>query len=282
MWDLVVGIVILLAASAGLFVGGMKLARRCHRRYSVCAAVLALVFLLVFGLLIHGKLLVAKIVPFSGAIVVGNWIPLGAAVLCGIIAGQGAVPRWRRVALAAGLAGLAWYTVLCNFLREPPAARDVWSEDGVCLQSSPASCSPCCAATLLRHCGIPASEGEMIDLCLTRKAGTPSLGVYRGLMIKTRETDWRVEVVRGDCQQLHRASREPVLLRIRLDRSLGAAPGFLQRWGWSAEISHAVVFYGFTDGGKAEVGDPAAGRERLSAEELSLRWRGEGLRLVRR
>jgi hypothetical protein len=86
----------------------------------------------------------------------------------------------------------------------------------------------------------------MMDLCLTRSEGTPSLGVYRGLKIKTRHSRWDVEVVRCPLEDLLRNMEGPVLMRIRLE------------------------------------GEPAVGRQRWATSELKRRWRGEGLRLVPR
>ena len=63
-------------------------------------------------------------------------------------------------------------------------------------QDSQVSCSAACAAKLLVEHGIEASEPEMILLCLTNRLGTPPLGLYGALKIKTRGTLWNVEIVR--------------------------------------------------------------------------------------
>ena len=282
MWDLVAGILILVVLSAGLFWGGAVAARRRSAIPATCLALTAAAFIVSFGLGIHGKLLVARIVPFSNALVLGNWIPLAAALLSGILVGRRALPPWRRGLFAVVLLAAAWYTVLCNFIRTPPPAQDRWAQGVVCLQSTAASCSPCAAATLLRHYGIETSEREMIGLCLTRNNGTPSLGLYRGLKLKTRNTPWDVEVVRGDVERLRRAASQPVLMRFRLRREAGTVPEFLERLGWAPDAGHAVVLYRFCDDGRAETGDPAVGVHKITPEALEARWRGEGLRLVRR
>lgn len=118
----------------------------------------------------------------------------------------------------------------------------------------------------------------MVAICLTREQGTPSLGVYRGLTLKTQQSPWRVEVVRGTTDELLR-SGVPALLRIRLDDNdrPSVAP-----WAWSSGIGHAVVCYGVRPDGQIDIGDPAMGRVQWTRRELNDRWRGEGLRLVRR
>ena len=282
MGDLIAGTLILLAVSAGLFFGGLAVARRCPAACSAAVGAAGAVFIVVFGLGVHGTLLVAQVVPFSGALVLGNWIPPAAALLAGVLVGRRGLPRWRRGLFALLLLAAAWYTVACNFLRLPPPARDRWARQRVCLQSTAASCSPCAAATLLRHYGIETGEREMINLCLTRRQGTPSLGLYRGLKLKARASGWDVEVVRCSVEDLCGELSEPVLLRFRLPEEAGAAPEFLERWGWAPDAGHAVVLYRICADGRAETGDPAVGIHKITPEALQARWRGEGLRLVRR
>jgi hypothetical protein len=122
----------------------------------------------------------------------------------------------------------------------------------------------------------------MARLCLTTDRGTPDLGVYRGLKLKTAGTSWDVAYFRGDVRTL-RGSTGAALLTVRLDPGPGVDPRYEQLWGWTPGVSHTVVFFGFTpDGDKVEMGDPGVGREHWSAKDLHVLWRGEGLRLVKR
>ena len=66
----------------------------------------------------------------------------------------------------------------------------------------------------MREHGIQASEQEMVELCLTRADGTPALGLYRGLKLKTRGTPWNVEVFRSGLEDLRNADRWPVILLV--------------------------------------------------------------------
>jgi len=282
MGDLYLALAVLLLLSAGLFRLGMGVGR-CGSRWAAAGVGLAATALLVlFALTIHGKLLVAKWLPLSSAIVLGNWIPLLAAVLCGVLAGRQGVARWRRAVFVVGLLGLAWFSVLLNFVPTSLPVDNRWTPDGVCLQSSDASCSACAAATLLKHYAIDASEEEMIGLSLTRQGGTPSLGLYRGLKLKTRGTPWDVEVVRGRFEDLLDEPGGPVVLRMRLPNDPHAYPEWLERLNLAPDAGHAMVLYGPGGDGRVLMGDPSEGLRRWPVEDIKARWRGEGLRLVRR
>ena len=282
MGDLIWGLLILASLAALLFWGAVRLARRGSAWTSTALAMAVAAFLVVFGLTVHGKLVVAHWLPLSNAIILGNGFPLGAAVLAGVAAGRRSIPVWRRTVLGAGLLAGAWWSVLVNLLPGSLPSADRWTPDGVCLQSSEASCSPAAAATLLRHHGIEASEAEMMRLCLTRRGGSPSLGLYRGLKLKTRGTPWRVEVVRGTPDELRRDLATPVLLRMRLRREPTTAARLLGWTGLVAEPGHAVVLYEATADGRLLVGDPASGKGTWPAADFLPHWRGEGLRLVER
>jgi len=185
--------------------------------------------------------------------------------------------------MVAILIGLGGYSVLCDLaLTTIPACRSCF-RDGVCLQTLPETCSACSAATMLAWHGIDASEAEMSRLCLTRKQGTPILGLYRGLKLKTRGTRWDVEAVHGSVEDLRSLATHPVLLRLK-----SAGPALLD-WprnmsmGTEAPASeHSVVLLGLTPDGQVEIADPADHRPRVkwTLEELTRRWSGEGLRLV--
>ena len=137
------------------------------------AAVMVLMLLVVFALLLHGRLLLARLVPATGAIVLANWIPLGAGFLVGVVMAERAVPVWRARRRAECSAALGWYTVAAALVA--PAAETgapVYS-NGVPLQTNPTSCSAVAATAVLREHVITASEREMVELCLTgrRHAG---------------------------------------------------------------------------------------------------------------
>ena len=121
----------------------------------------------------------------------------------------------------------------------------------------------------------------MARLCMTRAAGTPMLGLYRGLKLKTAGASWDAEAFRGDLSSL-RAEPGPVILSVRLDRSAGIDPRYELAWGWTPGVAHTVVLFGFRPDGKVDIGDPAAGREHWRVQDLEVLWHGDGIRLVRR
>jgi hypothetical protein len=106
-------------------------------------------------------------------------------------------------------------------------------------------------------------------------------GLYRGLKLKTRGTAWDVAVLSGDLETLRREPR-PVILSVRLDPGPGVDARYERQWGWAAGVDHTVVFFGFREDDKTDVGDPAVGREHWREEDVRVLWHGKGLRLVPR
>lgn len=58
--------------------------------------------------------------------------------------------------------------------------EDRW-ENGICLQTSGATCGPACAATLLRHYGIQTTEQELAKTCYSYIGGTEIWYIARAL-----------------------------------------------------------------------------------------------------
>jgi predicted double-glycine peptidase len=280
--DVIAGILVLLASSVVLLWWGTTIARDLSTRLSRWVMLSTAALIVVFGVGVHGTLLPAQVLPFSNAVILGNWLPLGAALLAGIIAGERAVPAWRRFLFGLILIALGWCTVLGPSSARPAISRSCF-RNGVSLQTSSVSCGPCCAVTLLQCHGIEANEREMTELCLTNKTGTSLLGLYRGLKLKTRDTDCEVEIVRSSVEELLRAEKYPLIVSVRLDReppcpSSENTPAPLPLFG----VRHTIVVFGITDDGKVEVGDPGCGNTKWFLDDLRARWSGEGLRLVER
>jgi len=281
MNDIILGILVLAAVSAALFACGMGVARHCRPRTCGRLAAAGMIFLLAFALIFHGRLVLAVLLPVSNAIVLGNWLAPGAALLAGMVAGYGTAPAWRRWSLGLMVLGLGWYSVASPWRGSPPSAGEPWYRDGFCMQTADGSCSACCAASLLRYYGIQADEREMIDRCQTRPWGTPPLCLYRGLKQKLHGTPWRVEVYSGSVARLRRENRYPVLLLLDSERASDRRPVTLWQRLSNVGPGHTVVVYQIHPSGNVEVGDPACGRVEWSVKDLYQRWTGEGLRLVR-
>jgi hypothetical protein len=278
--DLWIGVAIIATASVTTFGIGLSLARRLAPRLGAVVAATTCAFIVAFVFVLSDHLFLAKLLPFSNVIVLGDWLPPSVAFLAGFAWWRMPGAAWRKAVLVVPLVGLCLFRSAGRLLGEPPPLDERW-KDGVCRQTSQASCSAAAAATLLRAHGIDATEAEMARLCLTRAAGTPMHGLYRGLVLKTRETPWRVEVFHETIDAL-RTERGPVILSVRLDRGGGVDPRYEQLWGWAPGVKHTVCFFAFRDDGTTDVGDPAVGREHWRVEDLRVLWHGDGIRLVRR
>jgi hypothetical protein len=283
MGDLASGAAIVIGVSFALVRVGLSVERRCRRRTANGIALLSVAAVFLYGWLVHGRLILARLVPAANVVVLSNVIPLGAGLVIGIVLARRSIPRWRRVAVASLLGALAGYALLADVVGCCPRAKSPRYDQGLCLQTSPASCSACCAASLLRLHGIPASEKEMIRLCLTRHYGTPPLGLYRGLQLKTRGTAWDVEVFHGSPEDLRQADGWPAILMVRLVTGYrGPAGSEAYGEGPQRPMGHAVLLCAVTENGNALIVDPAEGVRLRPVAILERVWAGEGLRLTRR
>jgi hypothetical protein len=273
MTDLYLAVALMLAVTVAATWFGLRFGRR----VGAAVALVTCAFTVYFALFLRDELALTKVVPSSAAIVYANPLPPAVGLMCGLAWRYIPGRRWYTAAQLLTFALLCLYQSFGAFLGVPPPLDDRW-KNGVCRQTSLASCSPAAAATLLRAHGIDATEAEMADLCLTRPAGTAMLGLYRGLKLKTSNTGLAVEAFRGDVEAL-RTQPGPLILSVRLDRRPGIDPRYEQLWGWAPGVSHSVVFFGFRPDGKADIGDPAVGREAWRVQDLQVLWHGEGLRI---
>ncbi len=243
------------------------------------ATIVALV--LAFAIKVQGHLVLAQWLPFSNVIVVGNLTAVGTACLAGILLGWKSLPVWRRLLFAGGIGVVGMVALLHQMPRDPPAPGDEWIDE-VCMQSNKASCSACAAATLLMYHDIPADEAEMMDLCLTGATGTPSLGLYRGLKLKTAGTPYEVEAFHSDIESLLDSKELPAILLVMLQLGADVDPRYENEWGWTPGLGHAVVCYGRAGPDRVRIGDPSVGREKWTMDDLRVLWQGEGVRLRKR
>lgn len=282
MTDLILGMALIVLLSVGFGAASARIAARLSSKATSLYLASLIVATIAFCVVLRGRLPLARLMPWSNVLIVGDWVPIGVGGLIGGLAGKGTIPRWRRLLLASGLALLAIYALAQPFLEPPPRSVDRWSKEGVCLQSSAASCSACAAATLLRSVGIESSETELIPLCLTGTTGTPTLGMYRGLKLKTRHTPWTVSVFSASVDELFQEDCWPVLLPVVLPRGANVDPRYQREWGWTPGLGHVVIVYGRVGTDLIDVGDPSIGREHWRVEDLRVLWTGHGMRLVRR
>lgn len=280
MGDLYLGLLLLAVLSAALFGVGRAIARRVSTRVVNRLSVLTVVALLVYIACLWDQTVLARLMPFSNLIVLGNWFPFEAAFLGGLASAQPSMPFWRR-GLTVGVLQLAGaFVVASPLMGAAPRCGNAWSE-GICLQTTKQTCSAASAATLLTMHGIEATEQEMAELCLTRQ-GTNWMGLYRGLKKKTVGTEWEVEIFTGSADEL-RSLGGPSILSVGLSRPGDTDPLYQTELGWTPGVRHSVVLLGFVLD-LVEIGEPTsdAGRERWTGGELQELYLGQGMRLVRR
>jgi len=246
--------------------------------FGLTVSTFGMVIFLLYG---SGQLFWARVIPVSAAIIYSNLAVIFAAMAAGWAWRLPNTPRWRRGTLATLLSissGIAiLWPLLAIALRPPPPGGDQWSQ-GVAMQSSWATCSPAAAATLFRGEDILVSEAEMIPLCLTDYAGTPTLGLYRGIKLIADRHDRKVVLLDGGLNRLVADDDWPVLLSVRLPFGVEDRR-FADQWGWIPGMGHSVVILGRTDANHFIVGDPAVGLELWSKADLDLLWQGVGMRV---
>ncbi len=277
--DLVIGVLTLLAAARAFYWLGSRLVERSSAVAANLAATAALLTTFLFALLFWGRLELAKVLPFTNVVLISNWIPLGAALLMGTVMAQPSLGPRRRVVVASLLGVLAWFTVARDLSGWSALNSHTVFQYGLPLQTGDGSCSACSAAMLLRHHGIQATEPEMTALCLTRPDGTPELGLYRGLKIKTRGTPWDIQIVCLDEGDVSRCEFQPTLALIQPPQVSGSPLSPFHRFGGP---SHAVMLHGLSDDGLLVMADPVAGIAKWPPKDLDLGWPVKGIRLVRR
>lgn len=279
-WTLALAILAMLLLAAEMFLVGQRLARLSRPRLYVLSA--TVVAASVFGYLYFIKYSIwqVRLMPVADLIVWGDWLLPVAGLLAGLAWSATSSPRWQKGVVVASLLAASLY---CSFgwaLRPLPRCHNLWQGD-ICMQTTPSTCSAASAATLLRNYGIPASEAEMADLCLTRNNGTSLHGLYRGLSLKTRHMGFEVDPFHGDLHELRRRTeRGPVLLRVSLTFDADPEGWYTTELGWKPGVAHTVVCYRFVDEETVLIGDPVGGLEQWSLKDLVILWHGTGIGLI--
>lgn len=284
MTDIYSGMCLMLLLSAFCFAAARRAARGLPLGACDLAAAIIVAAICAHIRWIWDDIRLAEWLPFSNLIVVGNlYLPL---------AGVLAALAWRRIdsspprrwAVLLMLLGTGVYTSMRPVLGNPPhcQSKSERSDDGrLYFQTTNSTCAAAAAATLLSLHGISTDEQEMAELCLTRE-GTTWKGLFRGLKLKTRESDWQIEVFQGGRNELPSQPRHPVVLWAQLPPDHPYAAAYRAEWGWIPGTTHTVVMLGQVRPGEYLIHDPVVGKEVWTDEELDLLWTGKGMRLVER
>lgn len=278
MSDLFTSLILISTVSCAAFTATVRFCRRRSESAAQFMALLAIASGMAYFILVWNQPVLAKVVPFSGLIVLGNWFPVFAAVLAGTVwsSRSGLI---RRALPATSLGLVSAIALVTPFLGRQPDCGEAWRGD-ICLQTTPYTCSPASAATLLRAYGINATEREMAELCLTHR-GTNWMGLFRGLSKKTEGSPWKVEVFDVPPGENAQPPETPAILVARLpDDSQNRE--LRDTCGWIPGQAHSVTYLGRLNADVLIVGDPAIGRELWRRTDLSALWTGRGLRLVPR
>ena len=208
----------------------------------------------------------ARIFPWDWyPFVEGWWFLLPAMFIFGV--GIRLVRRsvWKRDGLlvAAGLL-LVYCGAMAIALGRPHELTGRIDDKGICHQTSGYSCSAASAVMLLHQAGIPATEQEMAELCVTRAghsrvAGTSECGMMRGLRQKMAG--------RG----------RPVISTPTYDRiPAPAMVGILI----NPQMSHSIVVVQ-VEPDLVKVIDPLYGRGTIPRSQFERNWKGVAIHLER-
>ncbi|MCG6156512.1 hypothetical protein [Rubinisphaera margarita] len=279
--DLLIAFAVMLVASLVCFGLGYFIAGRLTRRGRPLFLSLVLIMGAIWFLWIQDAPWLIEVLQTRNVILYGNWLSL--------FAGLGAGTAFRSIpgslARRSVNAGVFFLLGIVSLLHplwgDVPVSRNVPVTNGICFQTSDVTCSPACAATVLLQHEIPATEAEMIQLCLTRK-GTAWQGLYRGLALKTEGTPWRVEVFHGDYEDLKSLTPGWIILSVGLPQ-FGEIPSVYEDdYGWRRGDLHSVILREFKEDGYVLMVDPDVGEEAWAQDDLKLLYRGFGMRLVPR
>lgn len=197
--------------------------------------------------------LLVTLIPHSSAIILSNWLPLMGAFFAGICFRTVTISPVRRAFLTTALLSLCTYSLMSPLLGDSPRCAEVDFERILEFQTTEQTCSPACAAGLLRLHGIHATERELSELCLTRH-GTHWLGLYRGLKLKTRGTPWDVVVEKISGDELRHGRHSPGILSLTFGEVISQAR--LEE-GFQSSVGHSVISLGKTSSGILQVFDPS-------------------------
>lgn len=269
----------------------MAMLRLLEGRSKIFLDIIAFLIVILIGAYVRtvwGQLWIVRWIPLSSVIVLSNWFPpLLAALAATVWLRLEPSTVARRLPIIGLIVASAIYSVTYFIPKNPPECDNRWTSGlgpaiswPVCLQTTKQTCSAAAAATILNTLNIETSEQEMARLCLT-KSGTTWLGLYHGLSIKLRGSDFRVKFFEGSISELVELAKvHPVLLCCELDATVAEmVPAYVQEGGWIPGTAHSVVYFGELNGVHV-IGDPSRGYEGWSSRDLNTLWTGAGLQIA--
>ena len=244
------GMIILCVIAA---TGGAELQKKAAKWIVVTSLAGVCGLMTVYLIWIWDRPLLSRILPFSGTIILGNWLPVSGSFFAGICLRTKRIAMARRMLLTTMMAGLCGYSLARPLLGDAPRCLPLMHGRLLDFQTTDNTCSVACAAGLLRIHGIPATEGELAELCLTRR-GTHWLGVYRGLKLKTAGTEWDVVVEEIPAEELVRGLPPLGVLSLTFGPESAARAA---ESGFGTQMGHSVVSLGQCERAGLTVFDPS-------------------------
>ncbi len=233
--------------------GGAELQKKAAKGIVIASLAGVCGLMVVYLIWIWDRPLLSRILPFSGAIILGNWLPVIGSFFVGICIRTKRIAMARRMILAAMMAGLCGYSLARPLLGDAPHCLPLMHGQVLDFQTTDSTCSVACAAGLLRIHGISATEGELAELCLTRR-GTHWLGVYRGLKLKTAGTEWDVVAEEIPAAELVRGRSPLGVLSLTFGPESAARAA---ESGFGTHMGHSVVSLGHCERPGLTVFDPS-------------------------
>ena len=279
MNDLTVAILILGCAILACLLGGFWVGSRGSWSARLSMQLLALLLMVSYACCLWNRPVLTQLIPASSLIILANWLPLWGSFFVGIYAASH-IGIYRRSVLSVLALLLCVYSGVAPTLGQPPRCAVDPIQSELHSQTTPHTCSAACAVTVLRLHGIRATENELAKLCLTRQ-GTHWLGLYRGLMLKTKGSAWTVAVEPFSDTSLARMGATPCVLSINVDTNCLKPKS---DHGFKNNVGHSVVCLGPSGPSRVAVFDPSPdfGLEHWDQEIIQAVTSGVVLRLVPR
>lgn len=196
---------------------------------------------------------------------ISQWLASGIGFLTGVIVSQlGKISILQKFQVARGILVRSTYgfCLLALFIpyMKPLIApvlgtKNTW-RDGVCIQSTPSTCGPSSAATILNHYGIKVTEAQMAKECHSYGGGTEIWYIARAIRRRGFNTHFKVIDMKTDhipCPSI-------------------AGTGF-------GNAGHFISIYDKIDTNYV-VGDPLSGKSVVTEEKLKDRYRFTGFFLI--
>jgi hypothetical protein len=255
MVDLYLSLAVMLTLCGLAAFAGAALQERAGRAMVVSVEILVCLATAAYLHWLWDRPSLSRLLPFSGTIILGNWLPIVGSFFLGICLKTKRIAFLRRIVLAFFMVAVSGYSLTKPMLGKPPACVPVMSVRTLDFQTTDQTCSAACAASLLRLHGISANEKELSSLCLTRQ-GTHWLGVYRGLKLKTAGTNWDVVAEEVSTQDLFSGNLGPGILALSFHVAESGRTCDPE-WGFESDVGHSVLILKSSSPAALDVFDPA-------------------------